>query len=38
MQFERIIGKYKEKAAKGLQIIAKYKDVEKRGRKRECFG
>ena len=23
---------------KGLQIVAKYKDVELRGRKRECFG
>ena len=36
--FERIIEIYKQKASKGLQIIAKYKDVEKRGRKRECFG
>lgn len=36
--FDRVIEKYKEKSNKGLQVIAKYKDVEKRGRKRECFG
>jgi TP53 regulating kinase-like protein len=38
--FDRILDKYREKAggAQGLKIIAKYKDVEKRGRKRECFG
>lgn len=36
--FDRILDKYKEKCNKGPQVIGKYKDVEKRGRKRECFG
>lgn len=44
--FERILDQYKllmtggpgRNEAKGLQIIAKFKDVESRGRKRECFG
>lgn len=37
--FDRILDRYRERAgAQGLKIIAKYKDVEKRGRKRECFG
>ena len=43
--WERILEEYRkimvanqEKGSKGLQIIAKFKDVELRGRKRECFG
>ncbi|CDW80047.1 bud32_dicdi ame: full=probable serine threonine-protein kinase bud32 homolog [Stylonychia lemnae] len=36
--FDKILLKYKEKGQKSLQILAKYNDVEKRGRKRECFG
>ena len=42
--FERIIENYKNlmshnnMGGRGLQIIAKFRDVEKRGRKRECFG
>lgn len=36
--FERILKKYMEKCNKGHQVIGKYKEVEKRGRKRECFG
>jgi len=37
--FNRILERYRERyTTKGLQVIAKYRDVEKRGRKRECFG
>ena len=36
--FERIMIKYRAQTNKGLQIVAKYKEVELRGRKRECFG
>ena len=36
--FERILVKYESTAEKGTQILAKYREVEKRGRKRECFG
>ena len=36
--FEKIIEIYTSKVQKGLQIIAKFRDVEMRGRKRECFG
>lgn len=42
--FEDVIAKYKEIMSKdnakdkGLQIIGKFKEVELRGRKRECFG
>ena len=36
--FERILAKYETMADKGSQILAKYREVEKRGRKRECFG
>ena len=36
--FDKIIDIYREKTNKGLQIVAKYKEVEMRGRKRECFG
>lgn len=36
--FEKIMIKYRAKTNKGLQIVEKYRDVEKRGRKRECFG
>lgn len=36
--FERILDKYKEKCNKGPQVIGKFRDVEKRGRKRDCFG
>jgi len=36
--FERIMVQYRTKTYKGLQIVAKYKEVELRGRKRECFG
>ena len=44
--FDQILEKYKglmsggpgKNEAKGLQIVAKFKDVEQRGRKRDCFG
>ena len=36
--FGRILDKYKEKTNNGTQIIAKFREVELRGRKRECFG
>jgi len=36
--FERILQKYKQKVEKGLKILEKYRDVEMRGRKRDCFG
>ena len=36
--FDKILDLYKPKLQKGLQIITKFKDVELRGRKRECFG
>ena len=43
--WEQILEAYKEimvqkqtEKSKGLQIIAKFKEVELRGRKRECFG
>ena len=44
--FEQILFKYKElmsggpgrNEGKGNQILAKFKEVEQRGRKRECFG
>ena len=36
--FERILEQYKAKIQKGLQIIQKFREVEMRGRKRECFG
>ena len=36
--FERILNIYRENTSKGLQIVAKFKEVELRGRKRECFG
>ena len=36
--FEKILDKYKEKTNNGLSIIAKFREVELRGRKRECFG
>ncbi len=42
--FEEVIQTYKEIMSKdnakdkGLQIIGKFKEVELRGRKRECFG
>lgn len=36
--FEKIMIKYRSKTNKGLQIVEKYREVEKRGRKRECFG
>lgn len=36
--FEKIMVQYRAKTNKGLQIVAKYKEVELRGRKRECFG
>ena len=36
--FERILNIYRENTNKGLQIVAKFKEVELRGRKRECFG
>ena len=42
--FERVVNSYKElmshnnMGGKGLQIVAKFRDVEQRGRKRECFG
>ena len=36
--FERILEQYKTKIQKGLQIIQKFREVEMRGRKRECFG
>ena len=36
--FERILNIYRDNTNKGLQIVAKFKEVEMRGRKRECFG
>lgn len=36
--FDKIIEVYKNKASNGLKIVARFKDVEKRGRKREAFG
>lgn len=36
--FDKIIESYKTKVQKGLQILTKFRDVEMRGRKRECFG
>ena len=36
--FEKIMLKYRAKTNKGLQIVQKFKEVELRGRKRECFG
>ncbi len=36
--FEIFLNEYKGKVQKSAQIISKYKEVEKRGRKRECFG
>ena len=36
--FQKVIEKYKTSSNKGHQVIGKYNDVEKRGRKRECFG
>ena len=36
--FERILEKYRDKTSNGHQIIAKFREVELRGRKRECFG
>ena len=36
--FERILNIYRDNTNKGLQIVAKFKEVELRGRKRECFG
>ena len=37
-QYKKIMVANQDKGSKGLQIIAKFKDVEQRGRKRECFG
>ena len=36
--FEKILQTYRENTTKGLQIIQKFREVELRGRKRECFG
>ena len=36
--FDKILAHYKDKTTKGNDIIAKFRDVELRGRKRECFG
>jgi len=36
--FERILEQYRAKTTNGLNIVAKFRDVELRGRKRECFG
>ena len=42
--FEKVVNAYKDlmshnnMGGKGLQIVAKFRDVEQRGRKRECFG
>ena len=43
--FEKIILKYRDLLTakyrggqRGLQIVAKFREVEQRGRKRECFG
>ena len=36
--FEKIMVQYRSKTNKGLQIVTKFKEVEMRGRKRECFG
>ena len=37
-KYRKIMVEHQDKGSKGLQIIAKFKDVEQRGRKRECFG
>ena len=36
--FDKILDNYKSKFPKGLQILTKFREVELRGRKRECFG
>ena len=36
--FEKVMNVYRANTNKGLQIVAKFKEVEQRGRKRECFG
>jgi TP53 regulating kinase-like protein len=36
--FQKILDKYKVSSNKGHAVIGKYNEVEKRGRKRECFG
>ena len=36
--FDHFLKVYLEKVEKGPQIVAKFREVEKRGRKRECFG
>ena len=36
--FEKILSFYRSKLTKGNLIITKFRDVEMRGRKRECFG
>jgi TP53 regulating kinase-like protein len=36
--FDKIIESYKAKVQNGLKIVAKFREVELRGRKRECFG
>jgi TP53 regulating kinase-like protein len=36
--FERILESYRDRTNNGHQIIAKFREVEMRGRKRECFG
>lgn len=36
--FEKVLERYQTKFAKGGQVMEKFRDVELRGRKRECFG
>lgn len=36
--YKQIMVSRQDQKSKGLQIVAKFKDVEMRGRKRECFG
>lgn len=36
--FDKILDKYKDRTTNGNTIIAKFREVELRGRKRECFG
>ena len=36
--FDKFIAAYKSKFQKACHVVAKFKEVEMRGRKRECFG
>ena len=38
MLFDKILDLYSKKISNGGKILAKFREVEMRGRKRECFG